>query len=125
MTASMDRAEAVALMEKRRDAWVREDVNTYLGMFHHDFVFSVNGVEVVRGLLALENGVRRSYLRFRPISWEFSEIATDGQHVLAEWVVSMEERATGVPRFIRAMTVSEIQNGLTTWQREYRLPRES
>lgn len=124
MMRSMDRAEAVALMEKRRDAWVREDVNTYLHMFHDDFQFSVNGVEVLRGRLALENGVRRSYLRFRPISWEFSEVAVDGHKVLAEWVVTMEERTTGVTRVVRAMSVSEIKDGLTTWQREYRLPRE-
>jgi ketosteroid isomerase-like protein len=117
----MERAEAVAFIEKRRDAWLREDINTYLRMFHDDFTFTVNGVEVVRGRLALENAIRRSYLRFRPAGWEFSEIAVDGQHVLAEWVATTEERATGVTRSIRAMSVCEMHDGLTVWQREYRL----
>ncbi|HAM03168.1 MAG TPA: hypothetical protein DCQ30_13220 [Acidimicrobiaceae bacterium] len=118
----MDRAEAAVLIDRRRVAWLREDVDAYLRMFHEAFTFTVNGVEVVRGRLALENAVRRSYLRFRPVSWEFSEIAVQGQHVLAEWVATTEERATGAARSIGAMSVCEMQDGLAVWQREYRLP---
>lgn len=115
----VDRAEAVALIEKRRDAWIAEDVDTYLSMFSDDFLFHVNGVELIKGRSALENAVRRSYLRFQPISWEFDEIAVHGAHVLAEWTVTMETRATGAKRSIRAMSIGEIRDGLMTWQREY------
>ena len=118
----MHRAEAVALVEKRRDAWLSEDVDTYLSMFSDDFAFSVNGVEVIKGRSALENGVRRSYLRFRPISWEFFDIAVHGRNVLTEWTVTMEERTTGVQRSIRAMSICEVREGLTHWQREYQFP---
>jgi hypothetical protein len=32
----MDRAEAVTLMEKRRQAWLRKDIDTYLSLFSDD-----------------------------------------------------------------------------------------
>jgi len=115
----MDRAEAVALIEKRRNAWLSEDVDTYLSMFSKDFAFYVNGVELIAGRRALENAVRRNYLRFQPVSWEFSEIAVHGSNVLAEWTVTMTERTTGTKQSIRAMSICEIGDGLTTWQREH------
>ena len=118
----MDRAQAVTFIEQRRDAWLDEDVDAYLDMFSEDFAFYVNGVELTRGRPALENAIRRSYLRFRPISWEFHEIAVHGDHVLAEWTVIMEERTTGAERTIRAMSICEIRDGRTTWQREYQSP---
>ena len=118
----MDRAEAVALFQKRRDAWLTEDVPTYLSMFAHEFAFYVNGVERIKGRLALENAVLRSYLRFQPISWELHEIAVHGPNVLAEWTVAMRARTTGVQRSIAAMSICEVRDGLTTWQREYRSP---
>jgi ketosteroid isomerase-like protein len=117
----VDRAQAVALIERRRDAWLREDVDAYLSLFHDEFAFFVNGVELVRGRLALENAVRRSYLRFRPVSWEFHEIAAHGPHVLTEWSATMEDRGTGARRSLRAMSICEMRDGLTTWQREYRV----
>ena len=118
----MDRSEAVAHVEQLCDAWLREDVDGYLRLFADDFVFCVNGVELTRGRLALENAVRRSYLRLRPVSWEFHSIAVDGDTVLAEWTVETEERTTGSRRVTRAMSICQIQSGRTIWQREYRLP---
>ena len=35
----MDRAEAVSLMNKRRDAWLNPDLDGYLSLFADDFVF--------------------------------------------------------------------------------------
>lgn len=121
----MEQAEAARLLAQRRDAWLREDVDGYLAMFHDDFSFSANGVRLVDGRLALENAVRRSYLRFRPVSWELHEIAVHGDAVLSEWTVATEERTTGIVRSIRAMSICEIRDGLTTWQREYRTAPET
>lgn len=107
-------------MERLRDAWLAEDVDAYLSMFAEDFVFFVNGVELTRGRRALENAVRRSYLRFTPLSWEFHEVAVHGRHVLSEWTVSTRERGTGTERLLAAMSIAELRDGLTRWQREYR-----
>ena len=117
----MDRAAGVAHLRKRREAWLREDVDAYLSLFDENFAFSANGVELINGRHALENAVHRSYLRYRPLAWEFHEIAVHGSTVLSEWTVTMEERATKTVRSLRAMSVCEIQDGLTVWQREYRL----
>ena len=116
----MDRDLAVALIEQRRDSWLREDVEAYLSLFSEDFSFVVNGIEVVRGLPAVANAVRRSYLRYRPVSWEFHHIAVDGLHVLTEWTATMEERTTRVPRTVGAMCTCKLHDGLAIWQREYR-----
>jgi ketosteroid isomerase-like protein len=118
----MDHAEAVALIEKRRDAWLSQDLDTYLSLFAEDFVFYADGQEQTRGRAALEDTVRRNYERFDPVSWEFYEKACHGQNVLAEWTVTLKERATGSVRSLRAMFICEIRGGLTTWVREYRWP---
>ena len=120
----MDRAQAVAIIEKRRVAWLSEDLDTYLSLFSDDFAFYVNGIELTRGRSALENAVRRSYLRFRPVSWEFHEVAVHDSTVLAEWTVTTEVRTTGAKRSIRAMCICEISDGLITCQREYQSPLE-
>jgi limonene-1,2-epoxide hydrolase len=118
----MDYGEAVALIEQRRDAWLREDVETYLSLFADDFRFEADGVEQSRGREALEDTIRRNYARFRPISWDVHEIAVHGQNALGEWTVVIEERKTGIRSSLKAMFICEIQDGLTKWVREYRLP---
>jgi hypothetical protein len=56
------------------------------------------------------------------VSWEFHHIAVDGPHVLTEWTATMEERTSGTPRTIRAMSTCEFRDGLAICQREYRAP---
>ena len=65
----MERSEAVALIEKRRDAWVNQDLETYLGLTAEDYELEVNGHEELRGRLAFEQMIRRNDERFLPISW--------------------------------------------------------
>lgn len=43
--ASMDRKEAIELLDKRRNAWLVKDLDTYLSLFAEDFVFIAGGVE--------------------------------------------------------------------------------
>ncbi len=118
----MDRSDAVALIEKRRDAWLNEDLETYLGLTAEDYVVEVDGKEDVRGRAALETMVKRNYERFRPVAWDFHEIAVHDSKVLAEWTVTLESRATGDRFSLRAMSIGEIRDGVLVWWREYRLP---
>jgi uncharacterized protein (TIGR02246 family) len=118
----MKRAEAVSLMNKRRDAWLNRDLDGYLSLFADDFVFYAGGVEQTRGRTALAEAVEHNYEQFNPISWDFHEIAVHGQNVLAEWTVTQEERASGARRSLKAMFICEIRDGLATWVREYRAP---
>jgi uncharacterized protein (TIGR02246 family) len=116
----MDHEEAVALLTKRRDAWLNQDLDSYLSLFAEDFVFIAGGVEQSRGRVALAEAVRRNYELFDPVSWEFHEIAVRGQNILAEWTVTLEEKATGAQRSMQAMFICEIQDGLAMCVREYR-----
>lgn len=118
----MDRAEAVALLENRRDAWLAEDVETYLGLFAEDFVFDANGVEQSHGWTTFANDIRKNHERFRPIAWNFHDIAVSGSHVLSEYSLTVEDRRSGKRLSLEAMQVCEIREGLTMWIREYRTP---
>ena len=116
----MDHEKAVALLKRRRDAWLNQDLDSYLSLFDEDFVFLAGGVEQSRGRTALADAVRRNYELFDPISWEFHEIAVNGQNILAEWTVTLEEKVTGAQRSMNAMFICEIRDGLCTCVREYR-----
>jgi limonene-1,2-epoxide hydrolase len=118
----MDQAEPAALVLKRRDAWLSEDLDTYLSLTADDYTIEADGIEQNRGRASLEQTVRRNYEKYRPISWEFHEMAVDGTKVLAEWTVTMEARSTGSRWSLKAMSICEVRNGQLAWWREYRLP---
>jgi limonene-1,2-epoxide hydrolase len=114
----VEHSEAVALIEKRRDAWVNEDLETYLGLTAEDYVLEVNGHEELHGRVAFENMIRRNYERFLPVSWDFHEIVSHGRHVLAEWTVTMEEKVSRARWSVVGMSICEVRNGVLTWRRE-------
>jgi hypothetical protein len=118
----MEPSEAVALIQKRADAWVNEDLTTYLALTAEDYTVEVNGKEDVPDRSALEETVRRNYERFRPVAWDFHELAANGSKVFAEWTVILEARATGVRWSYKAMSVCEVRDGVLRWWHEYRAP---
>jgi limonene-1,2-epoxide hydrolase len=102
----MDDSDAVRIIERRRDAWLDEDLDT------------------LRGRAALEAMVRRNYERFRPVACEFHAIVARVSTVLAEWTTTLEARATGDRWALRAMRICEVRDGKLSWWREYRAPLE-
>jgi limonene-1,2-epoxide hydrolase len=118
----VERSEAVELIEKRRDAWLNEDLDTYVGLTAEEYVLEVEGHEELRGRAAFEDMIRHNYERARPVSWEFHEIASHGPNVLAEWTVASEEKASGARWSVRGMSICDVRNGVVTWWREYRSP---
>jgi limonene-1,2-epoxide hydrolase len=118
----VDRAEVAAFLERRSRAWLDEDLETYLGLTAEDYTVEASGAVDVRGRAELEAQVRRNYQRFRPVAWEYHEIAVHGSNVLAEWTVTMESRSDGNRWSLHAMSIGEIRDGRLLWWREYRLP---
>jgi limonene-1,2-epoxide hydrolase len=118
----MEHSEAAALVRKRAGAWVNEDLTTYLDLTAEDYVVEVNGKSDVPDRSALAEAVTRNYERFRPIAWDFHEIAADGSKVFAEWTVILEARETGVRWSYKAMSVCEVRDGALRWWHEYRAP---
>src|SRR5713101_1072032 len=99
--------EAVALFERRRDAWLREDVDAYLALWAEDMSFQSPVHESpLRGRAAFGELVRRSLAFSRPVAFEFTHIAVerrDGGRSIEWW----------------GMSVAEIRDALIHTWREY------
>jgi uncharacterized protein (TIGR02246 family) len=116
----VDRTEAVTLFERRRDAWLREDADTYLALFSDDVVLQTPMGERVHGLAAYGRLVRASLEHVRPVSFDFHQIAVHDDVVLAEWTIALEVRADRRPITYRGMSVCEVRDGrITTWREYY------
>jgi ketosteroid isomerase-like protein len=119
--ASLALDTARALFERRRAAWLAEDVDAYLALFADDIEISVPGRdEPVRGMEAYSRLLRRSFEWARPRSFDFHHLAVsaDGA-VLAEWTITTERRDRGAIVAWRGMSVCGIAAGRIRWWREY------
>ena len=114
----MDHAEAVTLMERRRQAWVGKDIDSYLSLFTDDFYYS-DGVEQRSGRASWEEVVRRNYERFSPVSWEIHELAVNGSNMLAEWTATIVPTGMDASMSARGMSISDTRDGLFASHREY------
>ncbi len=117
--------EAVALFERRRQAWLAEDVDAYLALWAADMTFaSPVHREGMRGRAAFADLVRRSLAAVRPIRFDVAHLAAVGSVVLAEWSIEVERRADGRRIAWTGMSTCEMRGGLITSWREYWDPRE-
>jgi uncharacterized protein (TIGR02246 family) len=118
-------AEAVALFERRRRAWLGEDVDAYLALWADDMTFqSPAHAEPLRGREAFAALVRQSLAFARPLSFDFTHVAVDGPIVLAEWRIAIERRDGGRRIAWEGMSVAEIRDGLIHRWREYWNPAD-
>ena len=116
----MTREEARALFERRRAAWLAEDLDGYLALFADALVMELPGrPQPIRGKAAYAKLVEASFRRLRPVAWQFHHLALDGAHVLSEWTISGEVRKSGQPVRWRGMAVCRIAGGLIQEWREY------
>jgi len=111
---------AVALFEKRRTAWLREDLDAYLDLWADDMTFqSPVHSEPLRGRAAFAALVRQSSQLTRPLRFDFEHIAVHGDLVLAEWTIAVERRDDHRQMEWRGMSVAEIRAARILWWREY------
>jgi len=119
------REEALALFERRRQAWLREDLEGYLALWAEDMSFqSPVHAEPLRGRTAFADLVRRSFAAFRPLRFDFTHVTVHGPHVLAEWTIAVERRDGGRRVEWWGMSVAEIRDGLIHRWREYWNPAD-
>lgn len=118
-------AEAAFLFDRRREAWLREDLDTYLDCFADDLVFaSPMHDPPLHGRAAFAELVRRSNAAVRPCSFDVHALAVHGDLVLAEWTIVAAARADGRRVEWRGMSVATYRDGrITTW-REYWNPAD-
>jgi uncharacterized protein len=115
----LTRDDAIALFEKRRDAWLREDVDGYLALWAEDMTFQSPVHPAPFDRAAFGDLIRQSAAVSRPLRFEFDHIAVHGPMVLAEWTIAIERRADGRTLGWRGMSVAEIRDGLIVMWREY------
>lgn len=113
-------AEAVALFDRRRLAWLREDLDGYLALWADEMTFgSPVHPDPLRGRPAFAELVRRSNAMSKPLRFDVTHLAVHGNIVLAEWSIAITHRDTGRVIAWDGMSVAEIHDGLITMWREY------
>ena len=118
--SELTRAHAEELFERRRRAWLEEDSKAYLQLWAEDMVIELPGrADPIRGRGAYAALIEQSFARLRPVSWDFHRLAIDGDHVLSEWTISGEDRATGRSIAWRGMAICRIAGGQIQEWREY------
>ncbi len=118
-------AEAAALFDRRRRAWLAEDLEGYLACFAADLVFQApNSSEPLLGREAFAALVQRSFQNLRPLSFEFRQLMAEDDVVLAEWRIEVERRADGRRLGWDGMSVCRIVGGEIQSWREYWNPRD-
>lgn len=121
----MTRTEALRLFERRRDAWLAGDLDAYLALFAPDLVFrSPAHAEPLVGREAFERLVRSSADHLEPLEFVFTDLAVDGDVVLAEWRIAARHRASGKRIAWWGMSTCTIRNGLIARWREYWNPKD-
>lgn len=111
-------ADAHAIFDRRRRAWLAEDVGAYLDCWVDDLVLETPGT-VVRGRDAYETMVRQSLAWAKPAAFEVHHVAADGDVVLADWTITVQRRADRESIAWRGMSACELRDGRIVWWREY------
>ena len=120
----MDHRRALELFERRRDAWLDEDLDAYLAFFAADLVFQGPAGPPLVGKAEYSDLVERSLEAVRPVSFEVHDVAVHERNVLAEWTQSVEVRSSGTVLVWRGMSICEIRDDLIAWWREYYDPAQ-
>ena len=118
------RAEAIALFDRRRRAWLAEDIDAYLALWADDLRFRSPSHAEPIGRDAFAELVRRSYATARPLRFDVTHLAVEGDVVLAEWAIAMTVRADGRPIEWSGMSVADMRDGLIHEWREYWNPAD-
>ena len=112
--------DAWALFDRRRRAWLDENLAAYLALWTEDMTFqSPLHREPLRGRAAFADLVARSLAAARPVRFDVEHLAVWGDVVMAEWTIAMERRGNGALVEWRGMSVAEMRDGLIATWREY------
>jgi ketosteroid isomerase-like protein len=111
--------DARAAFDRRRAAWLAEDLDAYMACWVDDMVIDVPG-RTITGRDAYRALAAGSFSWARPVAFDFHHLAVDGDVVLADWTITVERRSDGAPVAWRGMSACALDaDGLIVWWREY------
>jgi ketosteroid isomerase-like protein len=116
--ASLAIEDARAAFDRRRAAWLAEDLDGYMDCWIDDMVIDVPG-RTITGKTAYRELAAGSFSWAKPVAFEFHHLAVDGAVVLADWTITVERRGDGATVAWRGMSACELRDGLIVWWREY------
>jgi ketosteroid isomerase-like protein len=117
MSVALDEARAV--YERRRVAWLAEDVAGYLACFAEDVVLETPN-HTVRGHAEYEPMVRQSFAWAKPVAFEFHHLTLGDENVvMCDWTITVARRSDDGEVTWRGMNVCELRDGVIVWWREY------
>ena len=111
--------EARAVFDRRRAAWLAEDVDAYLDCFADDVVLETPS-RTVHGRAEYEPMTRMSFQWAKPKAFDFHHLAVgDDDVVMCDWTITVERRADHADVTWRGMNVCQLRDGRIAWWREY------
>jgi ketosteroid isomerase-like protein len=114
------RADAVAIFDRRVQAWLAGDVDAYLACWHDDLEITLPGRdEPLVGIARYRALVERSFAWARPVSFVVHALGVDGDVVLAEWTLRATRHDDGVTVEWSGASACELRDGRISWWREY------
>ncbi len=115
----MDIDSARVVFDRRRAAWLAEDLDAYLECWAEDMVIHVPG-RTITGRDAYRDLAAGSFVWGRPVAFDVHHLALDGDVVLADWTITVERRADGASVAWRGMSACALAaDGRIVWWREY------
>ncbi|MBM3671981.1 MAG: nuclear transport factor 2 family protein [Actinobacteria bacterium] len=123
MSITLD--EARTLYERRRVAWLAEDLEGYLACFAEDVVLETP-TRTVRGHAEYESMTKMSFEWAKPVSFDFHHLAIgDDDVVMCDWTITVARRADNQEITWCGMNVCQLKEGVIQWWREYYQDPES
>ena len=108
---------ARAAFDRRRTAWLAEDLDGYMDCWADDMVIDVPG-RTITGKAAYRELAAGSFTWARPVDFEFHHLAVDGDVVLCEFS-GAGERPDGTRFAWDGMGRGVLRDGLIAEWREY------
>jgi ketosteroid isomerase-like protein len=119
------RAAAERLFDRRRLAWLADDLDAYLECWAEDMTFaSPMHDPPLTGRAAYADLLRRSAAVVRPVAFDVRHLAVADDVVLAEWTIRVADRRTDRETSWDGMSRARYRDGRIVEWREYWNPAD-
>jgi limonene-1,2-epoxide hydrolase len=114
--------DARAVFARRVDAWLTQDVVTYLSCWHDDMRIELP-TGVIVGAAAYRTLVEASFDWAAPVSFDVHHFAVDEADgiVFADWTIRARRRDDDELVEWHGLSVCEVRDGRIVWWREHHL----